>query len=125
MLDPVTPLGREAIRGIFAGMAAILTIGLRRKSNAWWHAGERLWIDLTPPLLTPSAKNHHQRTGPDRTGIGRSVAHTVRRQSFSVQRNLPRLRTIRHLLFGLLPMIVRLQMPCVIPTPLRTVATPL
>ncbi len=111
MLDPVTPLGREAIRGIFAGMAAIFDYRVPpEKQRLVWHAGERLWIDLTPPLLTQIGRkiitNALALIEPASAEALRTLYDGNR---FPVQRNLPRLRTIRHLLFGLLPMIVRLQ----------------
>lgn len=63
MLDPMTPLGQDTIRGAFAGAARLF--GYRRTAQTqevMWPAGERLFVNVTPLL------NNH---------IGRKVLRNV------------------------------------------------
>jgi rifampicin phosphotransferase len=51
MLDPMTPLGRDTIRGIFSGAANLFGAGVTwQTQRVLKTAGERLWIDVTPLL---------------------------------------------------------------------------
>ena len=54
MLDPMTPLGRDSMRMIFAIGARIFGVRLTVETQAiLYEAGERLWIDFTPVLRNP------------------------------------------------------------------------
>ncbi len=49
MLDPMTPIGRSAIKMIFATCAGIFGIRVDEKTQTiLYDAGERLWVDITP-----------------------------------------------------------------------------
>jgi rifampicin phosphotransferase len=51
MLDPVTPLGRDALQEIFAVGASLFGIRVtRRTQSVLYVAGERLWVNFTPVL---------------------------------------------------------------------------
>jgi pyruvate,water dikinase len=51
MLDPMTPLGRDAIKGLFAGGGRIFGYQLTPQSQrVILAAGERLYVDMTSPL---------------------------------------------------------------------------
>lgn len=51
MLDPMTPLGQDTIRGAFAGAARLFGYDLTATTQrALWIAGERLFINVTPLL---------------------------------------------------------------------------
>ncbi|MFQ5399140.1 MAG: PEP/pyruvate-binding domain-containing protein [Anaerolineae bacterium] len=54
MLDPITPLGQDAMKGIFAGLAHVF--GFRytiETQRTLWSAGERLWGNVTPLIRHP------------------------------------------------------------------------
>jgi pyruvate,water dikinase len=49
MLDPMTPLGRDTIRGIFSGAQNLFGFGVTADTErVLVTAGERLWLDVTP-----------------------------------------------------------------------------
>lgn len=51
MLDPLTPLGRDSLRTIFAVGAGLFGIRVSAETQTvLYEAGERLWIDVTPLL---------------------------------------------------------------------------
>ena len=51
MLDPLTPLGQDAIRMLFSGAAGILGFKISYETmGVFFVAGERLWVDITPIL---------------------------------------------------------------------------
>lgn len=51
MLDPMTPLGQDTIRGAFAGAARVFGYRLSAETQqAIWTAGERLFVNVTPLL---------------------------------------------------------------------------
>ncbi len=51
MLDPMTPLGRDTIGGIFSGAAGLLGVNVTWQTQRLLQtAGERLWIDVTSLL---------------------------------------------------------------------------
>ena len=54
MLDPMTPLGQDAIRLIFAGGASLLNIDVSHKTQkVIYNAGERLWGNITAVIRNP------------------------------------------------------------------------
>jgi hypothetical protein len=54
MLDPMTPLGRDSMKMIFAVGARIFGVRLTAESQTiLYGAGERLWINFTPVLKNP------------------------------------------------------------------------
>ncbi|RPJ51838.1 MAG: hypothetical protein EHM21_01745, partial [Chloroflexi bacterium] len=61
MLDPVTPLGRDALRIIFSSASRLFGIHVTSETQTVLRtAGERLWIDITPIM---------------RNSVGRRVMH--------------------------------------------------
>jgi len=51
MLDPITPLGRDALYAVFAGGAQFLGLDVNRDSQrALFTAGERIFVNVTPIL---------------------------------------------------------------------------
>jgi pyruvate,water dikinase len=49
MLDPMTPLGRDTIRGLVAGAQNLFGFGVTQDTErVLVTAGERLWLDVTP-----------------------------------------------------------------------------
>jgi pyruvate,water dikinase len=51
MLDPLTPLGRDALREIFAAGSGLLGVQVTRETQSVLYiAGERLWVNFTPVL---------------------------------------------------------------------------
>jgi pyruvate,water dikinase len=54
LLDPMTPLGQDTIKLIFAGAGELFGFQMSHEAQKALHsAGERLWIDLTPILRHP------------------------------------------------------------------------
>lgn len=54
VLDPFTPLGRDAIRLIFSGGASLLGLQLTHRQLPFLRvAAERLWVDISTPLRNP------------------------------------------------------------------------
>lgn len=54
LLDPMTPLGRDAIRLIFAGGASLFGFNMTHETQGVIKmAGERLWANITPVLRHP------------------------------------------------------------------------
>ncbi len=51
MLDPITPIGRDALKEIFAMGARLFGTHVTRETQSVLHdAGERLWVNFTPIL---------------------------------------------------------------------------
>jgi phosphohistidine swiveling domain-containing protein len=51
MLDPITPLGCDAMRQLFAAGACLFGIRVNRQTqNVAYAAGERIWMNITTPL---------------------------------------------------------------------------
>jgi pyruvate,water dikinase len=54
ILEPLTPLGQDAIRLIFAGFASILDFNVTHETQGLFKiAGERLWADITAAIHHP------------------------------------------------------------------------
>jgi len=54
ILDPITPLGQDAIRLLFAGGASLFDLDLNLDTlNIIEISGERLWVDITAGLRNP------------------------------------------------------------------------
>lgn len=110
MLDPMTPLGRDAIRGVFAGLAAVF--GYRvvpEKERILWEAGDRLWADFTPMLRNAFGRKLITRALPFVEPAAAEALQTVLASGrFPQIASRPRLSTVRHTLHGLLPMVRRL-----------------
>jgi len=54
LMEPISPLGQDAIRLIFVGGASLFGLNLDQHSLGFFHtAGERLWGDMAPALRNP------------------------------------------------------------------------
>ncbi|MCP4427002.1 MAG: phosphoenolpyruvate synthase [Chloroflexi bacterium] len=54
MLDPMTPLGQDAIKGLFAGVARVFGHNFTIATQpVIWQAAERLWINITALIRHP------------------------------------------------------------------------
>lgn len=57
MLDPITPLGMDTLRELFAAGAAIYGIHVTRQTqNVIYNAGERLWINFTKVISNSTGR---------------------------------------------------------------------
>jgi pyruvate,water dikinase len=109
MLDPITPLGRDAIRLIFAGAARMLGYRLTHETQGVIRiAGERLWVDATAVIRNSVGRRLAQK--------GLSIIEPSVAQALDALWDDPRLqpkksglklRTIRRIARFALPMLWR------------------
>lgn len=65
VLDPLTPLGRDVIRGIMAGGARLFGFQFTHRTQpVIFEAGERLWVNLTGALRHPIGRRILSRAFP-------------------------------------------------------------
>jgi pyruvate,water dikinase len=109
VMDPITPLGRDAVRAVFAGAGA--TFGYRARpetQGAVYEAAERLWINITALLRNRVGRRLiHSFLGIVEQGVQQALDVVLEDPRLAVTGG-PRLRTVRRLLGAVLPNLGRL-----------------
>lgn len=112
MLDPLTPLGRDTIKGIFAA-AARDTFAYRHvqldNQQLLLKAGERLWGNITPLISHPIGRQLTERVLPAiEPAAAQALASFWDDPRLLPRRGWFRFSTFFHVAYGFLPMIGRL-----------------
>jgi pyruvate,water dikinase len=112
MLDPMTPLGRDTIKGIFAAAArdvfAYRNVQLNNQ-QVLFEAGERLWSNSTPILRHPIGRKLGNKVMPlIEPAAAQALISLQDDPRLLPQRGWFRFSTFYHLAYGFLPMIGRL-----------------
>ncbi len=112
MLDPLTPLGQDAMKLVISGAARLFGLYYDERSQRMLHsAGERLWIDITTLVRNPVGRNIA-------SGALAYVEPSVRSHLLSVwedPRLVPTTRRVRaatllRVVRGIFPLLVRVPL---------------
>ncbi len=111
MLDPMTPLGQDAIRMVFAGGARLFDFAYTLETQPLlFSAGERLWVRTTPVLRNRVGRQGMRKVlGVIEPSIGQAVESLLTEAAFATS-GPPQpatLRRIVHFVGALLPNLVR------------------
>lgn len=111
MLDPMTPLGQDAIRVIFAGAGQLFGVEQTLETQPILApAGERLWARLTPVLHNRLGRTLIRKVlGVIEPSIGQIVEQLLKEPIFATA-GLPQgttMRRVGHFAASLLPTVVR------------------
>lgn len=108
MLDPMTPLGRDAIIGTLIGAGNIFGYHLTLETQtAFWEAGKRLWVDFTALVRNRVGRRLTLATLPYIDPGASQALKTLIDQGRFPSPGPMRLRTALRLLRLLIPMIIR------------------
>jgi len=110
ILEPITPLGQDAIRLIFAGGASLFDIRVTHETQGIIKlTGERLWVDLTAGLHHPLGARVIPKffSAVDPTIIP-ALSKLYAEPKVRAGKGHLRLSTLRKLAFFALPMIMRI-----------------
>ncbi|MDQ3249878.1 MAG: PEP-utilizing enzyme, partial [Chloroflexota bacterium] len=109
VLDPLTPLGRDGLSAIFAGLATVFGLSVTAETQTVLHsAGERLWIRVTPLVHNKLGRKLVRAvTGVIEPSIGQALDVVFAEPAFA-NPGLPRLATVKRLLRFLLPKITKI-----------------
>jgi len=111
VLDPITPLGRDAIATIFAGGTQLFGFTYTSESQPLLHtAGERLWVRVTPLFHNLIGRRLMPKfLSVIEPSIGQAVESLLSDSRFA-QAGLPQWSTVRRIsrfIFSLLPTVFR------------------
>ncbi len=110
LLDPMTPLGQDAIRLIFAGGGELLGFDLTHETQGvLYSAGERLWGNLTAVLRHPLGRRMLPRFyGGVDPGSVPALETLISEPSLGAGKGRLRLKTFRRLIVYGMPIIHRM-----------------
>ncbi len=117
MLDPLTPLGSDALRSLAASTARLLDYDMTWETQgAFRQAGERLWIDLTALLRSGFGRRLlHAALGQVEPSVREALLQVWDDPRLAVTSERPSGRTIRTAARLLLPLAGRLALALVRP----------
>ena len=118
LLEPLTPLGQDTMRGIFGGLSGLFggPVEPERQGIAF-PAGERLWLDASAPLRTSVGRRALLRAfsfiEPGVASAAREALHDARLAK--PNRHLPRPRTMARIAKAAGPIVLRFAVAQIAP----------
>ncbi len=101
MLDPMTPLGQDTIRGVFAGGARLYgySTATAETQSVLYSAGERLWARIDPLLQTRFSRTLVTNAlSVIEPSVGQALATILDDPRLTVLRDRPTRQTVRRIL---------------------------
>ena len=109
IMEPLTPLGQDVMKMVLTGGGRLFGLEHTIESqSAFFSAGERLWINVTPILRSPQGhKAYPTAIRSIDPGVAQISAELVKYPRFAPIHKRPSLRTMRNLAGFLVPFIGR------------------